>query len=653
MKLFDFNKLHLPGFYTLIFYMKKLHLISKSFAITIALLTFTGVNECVCQAKLGTGLISKTKVGAWTELILNSNGTINWTEYRNVAINTGEAAIRDYLLGPKYTDYHPKPEKLPTLALQGDVDGWEGPVSMKPPACLNASNDDWYAQAGPLLYVADDPDNAGVIEAANGEMFIWRNMNPQYGFWCRLHWGDANAEGLYTFTHPVELAQFNSPRKPTAVASPTGILAHSIYVSFQNGLIGTFPVRPLDHPRNGLQYPFVQLPAGKVPMALTVTPAGEFVLAAVWDVINHKGQVAVIAVQTKVLCSEPVYQDFESCFTGTFMYGFPTWPTTKSMKLLGFVDLPVAAPTSIEAGTNLQWIGTGRFDQTVNKNLDTLLNNQNERDTWYNGSPAGYPNYKRTASAGYVMVASRSENKVVFVDLQPLLAYYRTMYFTTQARYDQTKNVGAAANQWPYTFEYSPQQKPVVAYMLDVPAPTAVAAGLSAGMCGGSYCPHCWGTEHWRATSFGDEYAYITTMDGKLLMYNIGGLNTEADASQLTLYKTINIGKNPTSISHGNGGVYKNDLFINCRGDKSVYAFNPGGEQLYVLRDSRMVDPVAVENSYNGRMEFSRYFVHVVDFSGKQVLTYVYKQDFPETMKFGAAAKVPGFPFVYQQDEVP
>jgi hypothetical protein len=136
-------------------------------------------------------------------------------------------------------------------------------------------------------------------------------------------------------------------------------------------------------------------------------------------------------------------------------------------------------------------------------------------------------------------------------------------------------------------------------------------------------------------------------------MYKVGGLNTEADAPQLTLYKTINIGKNPTSISHGNGGLYKNDLFINCRGDKSVYALNPEGEQLYVLRDSRMVDPVAVENSYNGRQEFSKYFVHVVDFSGKQVLTYVYKQDFPEPMKFGATAKVPGYPFVYQQDEVP
>jgi hypothetical protein len=43
-----------------------------------------------------------------------------------------------------------------------------------------------------------------------------------------------------------------------------------------------------------------------------------------------------------------------------------------------------------------------------------------------------------------------------------------------------------------------------------------------------------------------------------------------------------------------------------------------------------------------------------VDFSSKKVLTYVYKQDFPEPMKFGAASEpVPGFPFAYQQEKVP
>jgi hypothetical protein len=43
----------------------------------------------------------------------------------------------------------------------------------------------------------------------------------------------------------------------------------------------------------------------------------------------------------------------------------------------------------------------------------------------------------------------------------------------------------------------------------------------------------------------------------------------------------------------------------------------------------------------------------VIDFTGKKVHTYVYRQDFPEPAKFGASTDVPGHPFAYQQDEVP
>lgn len=118
--------------------------------------------------------LPKTKASDWPERILNSDATINWTEYEYVALHAGDLVHRDYLLGPKYTYYHPKPEKLPTLALQGDVDGWEGPVSMKPPACLNASHDDWYAQAGPLQIVSQMFTSkwSGIVSSSNKSELI-------------------------------------------------------------------------------------------------------------------------------------------------------------------------------------------------------------------------------------------------------------------------------------------------------------------------------------------------------------------------------------------------------------------------------------------------------------------------------------------------
>src|ERR1039457_7531001 len=98
-------------------------------------------------------------------------------------------------------------------------------------------------------------------------------------------------------------------------------------------------------------------------------------------------------------------------------------------------------------------------------------------------------------------------------------------------------------------------------------------------------------------------------------MYTVGGLNTEAAATSPKLFKTVDIGRNPTSIENGNGGVYKNDLFINCRGDKSIYAVQPSGEVNCVLRDSRIEDPVMSRNPSIGGRGVNRNFVHGVDFA--------------------------------------
>jgi len=615
----------------------------------------------------------KAKAAIWTERILNVDGSVNWTEYENAAVHAGELTERDYLLGPKYAYYHPQAESFPTLGLQGDADGWEGPPNYLKYVRAGGGAPgevDWYAQAGPLLYVADTPRDAGVMSAGNGESFIYdAGVSPAYGFWYQVNWQSRRC--CYLYPDPPELHQpdWNSPKKPVAVATPTGTQAIAQYVAFQNGFIGTFAVDKCaythkwgcgaigNYEMTGNIFPGVQLPAGKIPMALAVTPCGEFVLAAIWDVIHHKGQLAVIAVQGRVRCSETKNRDWNSYFeTGTYLYGFPTWPNTKALKLLGFVDLPIAAPMAIKAGTSMGWQSNGRDETNINANLAELLNKQSERDAWHDSDPTIYPNFKSTAHAGYAVIASRSENKVVFLDLKPLLQYYRTMYFTTRALLDQTTNSGPAPNQWPYTFDFHPEQKPVVAYALDVPSPTAVACGLSIGHCTG--CSACnspqnaW--EEWRVTPFGGQYAYVTTMEGKLLMYAVGGLNDENAITPPKLYKTVDIGKNPTSIENGNGGVNKNDIFINCRGDRTIYTFQPNGDVSSILRDSRIEDPVMVENSYNGRRGINRYFVHVVDFAGKKVLTYIYKQDSHEPMTFGAASEVlPGYPFAYQQDEVP
>jgi hypothetical protein len=619
------------------------------------------------------------EAGVWPECILNSDGMIDWTKYAEVAEKAGELAVRDCLLGPKYDFYHPEKESIPTLELSGDDDGFERhpdcPLTV--PELLESTGDawgekeilqDWYAQAGPVVYVPDDPGNGGVMQVASGEVWI---LAEKYGYdvWAFWHKVHSQRENWYTHANPKHLDAWNSPGRATAVALANGIHTINMYVAFDKGLIGTF----IQVAGKG-RYPFVQLPAGKTPMALAVTPGGEFVLAAVWDSIQRKGQLAVIAVQGGVLASSPTKRWGGD---GTFLYGFPNWGVMKELKLLGFIDLPIAAPTAIAAGHNLQWTESSRGSEPTNENIDTLLDTQSERDIWYQGGPAVFPiwnkpppeYYKRTASAGYAVVASRGENKVVFVDLQPLLSYYREMYFTTQERYDETKNMGAEANQWPYTFDHRPEQRPVVAHTLDVEAPTAVAAGLSGGQAAEERGLML---GQWRSSSFDGRHAYVTTMDGRLLVYALGGLNTESAATQPDEVKAIPIGKNPTSIDFGNGAGYPmNDMVIACRGDNAVYCLTADGDIQYVLRDSRIVDAVMAERSYIARHRVGTRQIHVVDFAGKTVLTYsvagstgwLHGQEdayyepnhfFSEPMKFGARSDpIPGFPFAFQQDEVP
>jgi len=63
-------------------------------------------------------------------------------------------------------------------------------------------------------------------------------------------------------------------------------------IAFQSGLLATFGTNTS---RGEVT---LQLDPGKVPTAISVTDAGEFALVTVWDTINLKGQVAVIALAT-------------------------------------------------------------------------------------------------------------------------------------------------------------------------------------------------------------------------------------------------------------------------------------------------------------------------------------------------------------------
>jgi len=364
-----------------------------------------------------------------------------------------------------------------------------------------------------------------------------------------------------------------------------------------------------------------------------MTLDNEFVLVTVWDIAAEKGEIAVIAVNGWMVAAG-----------GSFRYGVPNWQGVQSLKVLGYVDLPFGAPTSIAVSDDLS-LDSGRGSRGL---AGTNWHSQAERDNWFNWSST----YRRTARTGYAIVASRAEDKVAFVNLEPLFDFYRQMYFTTQANYNATKTQGSADNQWPFTFAYAPQQKPTIDYCVMAPQPTAVAAGFHRGN-------NFW----WRQPANGDwegtfaNRAYVATLGGSLEIFDVTNLMTAGETGIPALVATKSIGRNPTDISYGTQAcdANPNDLYITCRGDRVIYRLTEDGATVATLSDKRLVDPVSTEVSNNNRLPYGVSYLSVMDYAGRQAVNYVALEGTSETtgFLFGNATPVPGKPFQFYISEVP
>lgn len=239
------------------------------------------------------------------------------------------------------------------------------------------------------------------------------------------------------------------------------------FLAFANGVIGAVGTGNDPYTSEGFPYPHTRLPGGRIPTAMAVTQNNEFVLVTVWNTSEKKGQLAVIAVLGHQNAQER-----------RFYWGLAGgWPTVRGLKLLGFVDLPFAAPLAVDAAVDIALGNTRGHGDNVHDDLSVAA----VRERWWNAprNPGDWG--KRTARFGYAIVSSRAEDKVAIVNLRPLLDYYRKMYLTTPERFLQTTQVGPGRNRWPFTFEEAPEQKPRVVALWTVRRPTAVSVGAARG----------------------------------------------------------------------------------------------------------------------------------------------------------------------------
>lgn len=533
--------------------------------------------------------------------MFDKKGKLNRTEYQRWAFDYGAIMINKRL-GPAVA-VEKKNEKTKAKASPAIPTIWSPPVQTYQPARNGLGmpynvggpptkdGGDYSSTHAQVLYAAEDKGDPGVdrisiLDEAHN-CFTYQPTPTWWGGWhpepalATPSWHTASPKGLGT---------------AVGIARGYGNWCNSGIIAFTSGLLGTAGTCTSQNPGT-----FLMLPPGKIPSAIALTPRNEFALVTVWDVVNGKGQLAVVALD----CS---YTDgLMALYSWSKPNpGLPNPGGFTAMKLLGFVDLPFATPTGISAAGNrsgqLPWL-TVAGKNAAPSEID--LSRQAVRDTFAKGENSRY-----IESSGFAVVISRFENKVAFIDLQPLFQFIFDSYCTSEPRYQQTRDQGPGPKQWPFDFTAYDKSMPVVVKCERIRNPTAVNVTVGAD---------------------DQARAYMATEDGMLQIWRVGGLATDGPVAPADIKPTgqVAIGRNPTCLAYaknmgwGNPETMTSQLIAVCRGDSEVDWIEFAGDKGTVirrLRDTRLIDPVYAEVADNHGTESN--VISIVDFKGKQVVNY-------------------------------
>lgn len=655
------------------------------------------------------------RIGNWSERILNPDGTINRAQYVDVAKRYNDPEIMGYRLGPAAADFGNAANNATTL-WGPDMTSGEGlwsygtqpannpgePEKCLPPSQQPRSDQDEAARGlqgagwlvgGQHIFLPDNPNDPdfryGIsnTRGADGAVFNTGGLCMrmiaawQYDWW--------NRNNIATPAQPevraLAAARPELPLVPVAIARGRANASQISFAAFRDGTIA--PIRLGNSSGEYFNTDALRLPAGMVPTAMAVTPYNEFLVVSVWDTNTVSGKLAFIALRPRQMAVGSPEQTPNT----RWYWGIPGAWTNRGMKLLCFVDLPFAAPTSLDVSNNVflqNTRGYGDNDDPARGDLSR----QSARDLWRSVDPLYPPGdvrWHQMATGGYAVVASRSENKVSFVDMTPLYQYYRDMYLTTQANFDRTVDASITdPRRWPFSFAVEERQKPVVVATLSITQPTSVSAGIQARGYSASrseeYFEHVHRSprEAWSGVEperyLGRSRAFVASMDGTVRGFNVQGLNFPASPVSKTISATplftFTAGRNPAFAYVNATATASDDLWLVSRGDRRITFAWPTGDVQYSFTDSRMVDPVAGSVSFNqggyggsgaGRA-VNTPFISVMDFGGRMIHTYAVHPRLnnttelypfrdpngPVNVLWGSSIRFPGRPFMMDQEEI-
>jgi hypothetical protein len=555
--------------------------------------------------------------------------------YLHLAGAFGAADGLRYRFGPDATYYHPS-LTLPTLPRAEVRLCGDGPINGPPPGnilyqlgndCSTTDPGNYSSDEGVVLYDSDvspAPDAGGAagggVDNIQIQSFVYNSFmylpSPSADF------GQGNPAYASQLTSQSWTALAGGPvHAPVAagrgIAPTFGQTSQVAYVAFDDGLIGTIGTNT--EPGGTI----TSLPAGLVPTGVGLTNGNEFMLVTVWDTQAIAGRLAVFSIES----DHAGLGDLDDQYKYDFQQHLPGFPSTgdaTTMKFLGLVDLPgMIAPTDIAVASNYQ----AAFFKDQGQNAQPGDLDLDDQAVWQTFTGSG-ENAAQRSTGGFAIIASRSERKVAFVDLQPLFDAFNAMYFTSFAQFQSTQSGwGSGPDQWPYTFEQQPKAAPVVVSTVTLAEiPTAVYAGRSGG-----------------SDPTAAIQALIATMDGTLHIYEVGGLvdASAASASKIAEIGSVAVGPNPTCIairkagtaqasapdpvSGASGDIEGQQVFVVARGDRAIDFVKVAGKKGTVyekLQDATLIDPVMVDDA--DHESFLSYVFSVADLNGRQIVNYRY-----------------------------
>jgi len=537
--------------------------------------------------------------------IFDGKGNFSETAYVSAAKAYGTAAMIPERFGNPWTAYHSK-VTAPTWSQAASIEYLTVPpynpyqVFYYSRGVPCTTPDEFSTNYAQVAYVTDTAVSASVpgvdgIDTLEKDHCVWAGQ-PQ------LDWTVGLPPRITLKPYVVsDKDPYGMPQQPVEVTRAYGASesAACSYMVFQSGQVACG-----EGGNTGTAYYYFKpFPANFTPTAASVTNNGEFLLVTGWNTDSHTGQLAVVAIASWKPAGQFWAYEWTENYPGFRNYSLPAFS-----KLLGMVDLPgMLAPTAVEAVGN--WVFyPGAFTPGSTEPGQFPLSVQANWQCFVNG-----PCHGLYDTRGFALVASRYERKVMVLDLTALFQTISNGMFGPWAQFRaNVANTGTAAGQWPPTFAERPSETPAVVKTMEFGSQvTAISASL-----------------------YPDDLAFIATVDGTLHIWDADGLQTgTGDGANARELYTLNVGQNVTRIAHMKhwlpsdivNGMVRYQYITLSRGDKTVTWVDMSSgtpKVLRVLSDSRLVDPISVEDNNNHLTQSD--LIDIADYGDKNIKGYRY-----------------------------